>query len=77
MDAGEGARGSKRPSYLFLRGQGGQKCPSFTVFVLILATVFQPENTTEGTLCLKSIEMHLIALPLIKTKPGPRNISST
>ena len=45
-----GAGGSKRPSCLFLRGKWGQKCPSLTLFILILATVFQPENTIEGTL---------------------------
>ena len=58
----EGARGSKLPSCLFLGGQGGQKCPSVTVFLLILATEFQAQNTTEGTLCLKVIEIHLISL---------------
>ena len=57
-----GRGGSKRPSCPPLRGQGGQKYPSLAVFILILATVFQPENTTEGTLCLKLTEIHLIAL---------------
>ena len=57
-----GAGGSKRRACLFLRGQGGQKCPSLTDFILILATVFQPENTTEGTLCLKLTDIHLITL---------------
>ena len=52
----------KRPSCLFLRGKGGQKCPSLSVFILILATVFQSENATEGTLCSKLTEIHLIAL---------------
>ena len=54
--------GSKRPSCLFVRGHGGQKCPSLTVFILILATVFQPENTIEGTMSLKLTEIHLIVL---------------
>ena len=57
-----GAGGSKRLSCLFLRGQRGQKCPSLIVFILILATVFQPENTTEATLCSKLTEIHLITL---------------
>ena len=56
-----GAGGASAPC-LFLRGQRGQQCPSLTVFILILATVFQPENTTEGTLCLKLTQIHLIAL---------------
>ena len=63
-----GARGSKRPSCLFLRGQGGQKCPFLTVFILILATVFQPENTIESTSCLKLTEIHLITLLLYQYK---------
>ena len=61
-DAEEGARGEQAPFLLFLRGQGGQKYTSLTVFILILATVFQSENTTGGTLCLKLTEIHLIAL---------------
>ena len=46
-DAGEGNGRQQAP---LLRGQGGQKCPSLTVFILILATVFQPKNKTEGSL---------------------------
>ena len=57
-----GRGGEQAPLQPFLMGQVGQKCPSLTVFILMLATVFQPENTTKGTLCLKLTEIHPIAL---------------
>ena len=60
--------GASAPPAFSQGGQGDQKCPSLTVFILILATVFQPENTTEGTLCLKLTETHLIALLLYQYK---------
>ena len=37
---------------LFLEGARGSKVPFLSCFYSILATVFQPENTTENTLCL-------------------------
>ena len=36
--------------------------PFLNCFYSLLATVFQPENTAEGTLCAKITEIHLIAL---------------
>ena len=52
----------RRPSCLFLRETRGSEVPFLNCFILILAIVFHPENRTEGTLCSKLIEIHLIAL---------------
>ena len=72
----ERGRGREQAPLLpFHKGEGGQKFPSLTVFILILATVFQPENTTEGTLCLKLTEIHLITL--LSDQYIPSNISNT
>ena len=43
-----------------------------TGFILILAIVFQPENTTEGILCSKLTEIHLIALLLYQYKASTK-----
>ena len=57
----ERGRGREQASLLpFLKGARDSKVPFLTYFILILATVFPPENTTEGTLCLKLTEIHLI-----------------
>ena len=55
-----GAQG-EAPLLPFLKGAKGSEVP-LTVFILILATVFQPKNTTGGTLCSKLTEIHLITL---------------
>ena len=54
--------GGKCPSCPFLREAKGSEVPFLNFVYSILATVFQPENTTEGILCLKLTEMHLIVL---------------
>ena len=46
----------------FLKGARGSELPFLNCFLSILATVFQPGNTTEGTLCSKLTDAHLIAL---------------
>ena len=77
-NAGEGC-GGQAPLLPFLRGQGVSEVPFINCFYSILATVIQPENTTDGTLCSKLTEIHPIALPptpLINTKPVSSNISN-
>ena len=66
-DAGEGAREGASALLPFLKGRRGSEVPFLNCFYsdishLGVATVFQPENTTEGTLCLKLTEIHLITL---------------
>ena len=46
----------------FLKGHWESEVPFLNFFYSILATLFQPENTTEGTLCSKLTEVHLIVL---------------
>ena len=60
-DAGEGVRG-QAPLLPFLKGPRGSEVPFLNCFYSIIATVFQPENSTEGTLCSKLTEIQLIAL---------------
>ena len=45
-----GAGGSKRP-LPFLKGARGSEMPFLNCFYSDISSVFQPENTTEGTLC--------------------------
>ena len=52
----------KCPSYFCLRVQGGSEVPFLNCVCSILATIFQPENKTKGTLCSKLTEIQLIAL---------------
>ena len=54
----------------FLIGARGSEVPFLNCFYSILATVFQPENTTEGNSCSKLIEIHLIALLPYQYKTG-------
>ena len=59
----ERGRGREQAPLLpFHKGARGSEVSFINCFYFILATVFQPENTTEGTLCLKLTEIHLITL---------------
>ena len=49
-DAGEGGTGERAPLLPF-RGAMGSELPFRNCLYSILATIFQPENTIEGTLC--------------------------
>ena len=65
IDSGRPERGhgeEQVPLLPFLKEAKGSEVPFIYCFYSILATVFQPENTTEGTLCSKLTEIHLIAL---------------
>ena len=61
-DAGEGDKGEYVPLLPFLTGTRGSEVSFLNCFYSILATVFQPENTTGGILCSKLTEIHLIPL---------------
>ena len=61
-DAGEGGAGEQAPLLSFPKGARESELPLLNCFYSILATAFQPENTTEGALCSKLTESHLIAL---------------
>ena len=54
-----GAGGAGAPP---VKGARGSEVPYLSCFYSTLATVFRPENTTEGTLCSKLTEIHLVAL---------------
>ena len=54
--------GEQVPHPPFIKGARESGLPFLNCFYSVLATVFQPENTTEGTLCSKVTENHLIAL---------------
>ena len=55
--------GGEQASLLpFLKGARGSEVPFLNCFILTLPTLWQPKNTTEGTLFLKLTEIHLIAL---------------
>ena len=49
------------PLLPFLKGSMESELSFLNCFYSILATVFQPENTSEGTLFSKLTEIHLIA----------------
>ena len=57
-----GSTGTSAPPS-FQRGARASEVPFLNCFYSKLAIIFQPENTTEGTLCSKLTEIHLIALP--------------
>ena len=54
-----GGAGEQAPP-AFLKGARGSELPFLNCFYSILATVFHPENTTEGTFCSKLTEIHLV-----------------
>ena len=56
-----GGMGEQVPLLPFLKGVRESALPFLDCFYSILATVFQPENTTEGTLCSKMTKIHLTA----------------
>ena len=56
-DAGEGNTGGQVPLLPFLNGTRGSKVPFLNCFYSILATVFQPENTSKRYFMFK-IDRH-------------------